>query len=256
MLHTSLALNIVSLGITGEMSGLVCVSLGTSSSHVLNALAQLDPALEMAEIRVDLLSDYDDAVEKVFTKAKELGIATIATVRDIKADPGFSQTRLQLLKRCMKAGSTFVDIEVESPEEYRKSAIESAKEHKVRVIISHHEYAVAEKSSENLPAVIEECFSKGADVAKLAVAVCSAQGAARVLALYNDKRSIVALGMGESGKVTRVASISLGAPFSFAAWDAASATAPGQLTREQMKSALSLLGWSGDSSRKRIKSDS
>jgi 3-dehydroquinate dehydratase I len=231
------------------MSGLICASLGTSSEHVLNALEQLDPLLEMAEVRIDLLKDYAEVIESIFEKAKELGVQTIATVREIQADPGFSKTRSDLVTRCLASGCTYVDVELEAPDQYRNEIVSSAKANKVLVIVSHHDYASEEKSSENLDKVVSECFAKGADVAKVAVSVCSYQGASRVLALYNDSRPIVALGMGENGRVTRLASILLGAPFSFAAWDSDSATAPGQLTRETMKSGLAIMGWKGTTKR-------
>ena len=233
------------------MNGLVCVSLGTSSSHVLQALEKLDPAKEMAEIRVDLLTDYSTAIELIFKRAKALNISTIATVREIQADPGFSKTRSNLMKQCIDQGCTFVDVEVESPDDYREDIIKHAKALGVVVIVSHHNYEAVESSSENLDAVVEECFTKDADVAKVAVSVCSTQGASRVLSLYNSKRRVVALGMGEFGRITRVAVIPLGAQFSFAAWDKATATAPGQLTRDEMKSSLQLLGWTGDESKKK-----
>ena len=147
------------------MNGLVCVSLGTSSSHVLQALEKLDPAKEMAEIRVDLLTDYSTAIELIFKRAKALNISTIATVREIQADPGFSKTRSNLMKQCIDQGCTFVDVEVESPDDYREDIIKHAKALGVVVIVSHHNYEAVESSSENLDAVVEECFTIDADVA-------------------------------------------------------------------------------------------
>lgn len=233
------------------------MSLGTSSKHCVDALEQLDPTVEMAEIRVDLMEDclQPNALETVFSKAYELQISAIATVREISSDPGFSATRLSLVKQCLTLpGCTYVDVEVEAPEEYIKMIVACAKEHNVSVVVSHHNFKVEENSSENLDAVVDDCFAKGAAIAKIAVSVCSPQGAARILSLYNDKRAIVALGMGESGKITRVSAIPLGAPFSFAAWDDKSATAPGQLSRQKMKDALLLSGWSFEPRRKKSKS--
>ena len=95
----------------------------------------------------------------------------------------------------------------------------------------------------DLRAKVDECFARGADVAKIAVAVVSRRGAARVLALYDDERPVVALGMGPHGVASRVAACPLGSPFTFVAWSEAEATAPGQLTRDACASVLSGMGF-------------
>jgi 3-dehydroquinate dehydratase-1 len=247
------------------MNGLICVSLGTDCQHVLTCLQKINPTYEMVEIRIDLLQDLflkneeentNMKVKELFSIAKKLQIQTIATVRDIPISAGFSRERSLLVQQCIENGATFVDIEIESPKEYREELVQFARKYDCKVIVSHHNYVKEEKSSEDLTNIVNECFEKGADIAKVAVAVCSFQGAARVLSCYNDNRPVVALGMGEFGKITRVSSIALGAPFSFAAWDESGATAPGQLTREQMKTALELIGWEActdPANRKKVK---
>lgn len=222
----------------------VCLSLGTSTEHVCACLEAMQPDTEMAEIRVDLLSDPEE-LARCFLKAKQLGIRTIATVRD---EQGFTAQRQSRAMACLAAGCTYIDVEVEAPKAYQDALVSQAKKLGVVVIISHHNYEQQEASSMGLDLVIKECFEKGADVAKVAVAVCSAQGAARVLATYAEAENgnLVAIGMGGCGKVTRLACLALGSPFSFASWDAGSATAPGQLTRSEMHSGLGLLEGAGN----------
>ena len=89
--------------------------------------------------------------------------------------------------------------------------------------------------------MVDKCFELGAGVAKLAVKAVTRADVARVLALYDDERVVVALAMGELGVISRVAAPMLGAPFTFVAADAASATAPGQLTAEQMGAAIAAM---------------
>jgi 3-dehydroquinate dehydratase len=68
----------------------------------------MNPLMEMAEIRVDLLADKDN-LEVCFERANALNIRTIATVRD---ELGFTDTRLGLMLRCLEARCTLCDIEV------------------------------------------------------------------------------------------------------------------------------------------------
>ena len=104
----------------------------------------------------------------------------------------------------------------------------------VKVIVSHHNYANTPDNTE-LRRIVEECFSDGADIAKIAVAAQTNQDAARVLGMYDDTRKLVLLAMGEKGKITRVAGPLMGSPFTFVAASEAAATAPGQLTATSME---------------------
>ena len=55
------------------------------------------------------------------------------------------------------------------------------------------------------------------------------------MTLYSIGKPVVSLGMGELGKVTRIASLMLGAEFSFASQDDGAETAPGQIPYSTMK---------------------
>jgi len=222
----------------------LCTSLGVSTRYVQEYLRTLDAETDMVEIRVDLLCDWADrkALLAVFATAQRLGIETIATVRELPMHAGFSIARRDALLACVDAGATYADLEVEAPQEYFDFVATRCK-HKARLIVSHHNYAQEESASLNLDKVLSECLAKGADVAKVAVAVVSARGAARVLALYDSDATVVALGMGELGRITRIAAASLRAPFTFVAADEKSATAPGQLSRASMRRVLAAQGF-------------
>jgi len=86
-----------------------------------------------------------------------------------------------------------------------------------------------------LQEICTECFADGADIAKIAVASHSEQDTARVLALHDSEKPVVMLAMGEKGKISRIAGPLLGAPFTFVAVSPETATAPGQLTADQMR---------------------
>jgi 3-dehydroquinate dehydratase len=55
------------------------------------------------------------------------------------------------------------------------------------------------------------------------------------LALYAHHTAIVAFGMGEKGKFTRLAALKLGAPFMYVSLDGATPTAPGQFSESEMR---------------------
>jgi 3-dehydroquinate dehydratase type I len=221
----------------------LCSSLGGSTASVLSALSALDAATDMVEVRVDLLAEFDnaEALASIFAAAERLGIQTIATVRELEGHAGFSPARRDLLLSCIDLGATYADLEVEAPPADIAAVAQHCKG-RAKLIVSHHNYAQDESASLHLDKVLEACLRKGADVAKVAVHVGSARGAARVLALYDSEATVVAIGMGAHGQITRLAAASLGAPFSFVAVDEQSLTAPGQLTRAAMRKALAGMG--------------
>lgn len=89
--------------------------------------------------------------------------------------------------------------------------------------------------------IIDSCFAKGADIAKLATMVHNRVDNARLMSLYSDSRPLVAIGMGEEGKLSRVMAPLLGASFTFAAADGEVGTAPGQISYSDMKAIMAEL---------------
>jgi 3-dehydroquinate dehydratase I len=115
-----------------------------------------------------------------------------------------------------------------------------------KLIVSYHNYENT-PPREELKVLVNRCFSFGADVAKIACQVNCEADAARILSLYdfdyqaNVDKKIVAIGMGEKGKITRPASLLLGAPFTYASMSTGKETAPGQLTKQTLEDILDCL---------------
>jgi 3-dehydroquinate dehydratase-1 len=61
---------------------------------------------------------------------------------------------------------------------------------------------------------------------------------ARLLGLLDDARKIVVVGMGELGRITRIAASLLGSPFTFASQGLGKETARGQIDHETLRTLL------------------
>lgn len=209
---------------------MVCVAI--SETNVDKCLEVLNN-VEMAEIRLDL-TDYDmEDIKRVFSHPTPL----IATCRPDKIG---NKEQLKNLSIAIEAGAKYVDIEIEATKSIQSQIIELARKNECKIIISYHNY----KETPILPAlqaIVDECFSLGADIAKLTTLSKSNADNARLLSLYNYDKPIVAFGMGETGKITRIMAPLLGAEFTFAAMDEGEATAPGQITYSKMKKILAQL---------------
>ena len=210
---------------------MVCVAI--SDKNIEKCLQVLD-SVEMAEIRLDMTDYNPDEIKVVFSHPT----ITIATCRPDKMGKA---EQLKRLAKAIESGAKYVDIEIEADEDLRTLLISKAKKHGCKVIISYHNYDTTPGLKE-LYRIVDECFVLGADIAKLATFSKSKADNARLLSLYSNEKPVIALGMGETGKITRIMAPLMGAEFTFAAMDEGLATAPGQITYTNLKNILNLLG--------------
>jgi len=204
----------------------ICVSLGEESyTDILMALEEVN----FAEIRLDVSKITNAEIKSVFSCGKQL----IATCRE-----GFynKYERLGRLIEAIHAGATFVDVETETDEEFRKVVAEEAKLNDCKLIISYHNFDETPSLSEMCD-VIDICKEQDADIVKLVTTARNKSDAAKVLSLYNryNDTNLVAFAMGEAGLITRVACLFLGAPYTYAAISDDKPLANGQLSVEKMK---------------------
>jgi len=203
---------------------MICISFG---SITLSDLLERLKTTPLAEIRIDLLKLTSTQVAQVFGSHPNL----IATCRP---DTMGIEAQQQLLLTAIESGAAYVDIEVEAPSSFKKTMVEAAHARGCRVIVSYHNY-VETPNRATLHATISQMVADGADIVKIATLAHTSSDTARILSLYEDPiKPLVALAMGEAGRVTRIAIPLLGAPFTFAAPQGA-ATAPGQLTDTEME---------------------
>jgi 3-dehydroquinate dehydratase type I len=209
---------------------MICVSVAEQTPAACRTALE---GLEFAEIRLDAMTATLKEIHDLFT----LPLRQIATHR-----PGMKnddRRKIELLT-AIEAGAVYVDIEIESPQEYREELLESARASGCEVIISFHDERRTPPKGE-LTAIVDRCFSLGADLVKVA---CNSSGPgdnARLLSLYELGKPLVAFGMGRAGRWTRIAAPLLGAPFTYAALSRGRETAPGQLDHHTLRQALNLL---------------
>jgi 3-dehydroquinate dehydratase I len=207
---------------------MICVAI--SDKNPEKCLEILDK-VEMAEIRLDLTGYDFPTIGRVFAHQTP----TIATCRSENTSLEYQKSALL---KAIESGANYVDIEIEVSEEECREIIQCAKNHGCKIIISYHNFTETPGLKE-LFTIADDCYRRGADVAKLATMVNKQEDNARLMALYSIGKPIVSLGMGELGKVSRVVAPLLGAEFTFAAQDDGSETAPGQIKYSEMKNLVS-----------------
>lgn len=209
----------------------ICVSIG---EHSPKACLRMLHGQEFAEIRIDRLERPDERMVKaIFSAHPKL----IATCRAGRIKDG---VRKRLLLTAMDAGAAFVDVEVESPDAYKKEIIGIAKEKGCTAIVSFHDHEKT-PSEGGLKRIVELCFASGAGIAKIACMVNSPRDGALLLGLLDDSRQMVVVGMGDLGRITRIAALLLGGAFTFASLGEGKQTAPGQLEKEELAGLLEMV---------------
>jgi len=197
---------------------MICVSLKeTNPEKRIQILRNID----FAEIRLDKMYVNSTEVRKIFSHHPNL----IATFRTGSQKNTEGET---LLMAAIEAGAAYVDIEVEAYEDFKRALIQKARCYRCKVIISYHNFKRTPGRVE-LEHIVNRCFDSGADIAKVACLVQSPKDNTRIIGLLGDTRPLVVIGMGQLGKITRIAGPLLGSLFTYASLDKGKETAEGQI---------------------------
>jgi 3-dehydroquinate dehydratase-1 len=212
---------------------MICVSL--DEQYSANYLTLLTKAC-FAEVRMDRMTLSLDDVKTIFSHPATL----IATYRPGNVD---DRTRRSYLFAAIEAGAAYVDVEVDSDNAYKKEIVKKARSKGCTVIISFHDHEKTPEEEE-LRDIVSLCFREGARIAKVACMVNSPADNARLLGLLGRedlKGKLVVVGMGEKGRITRVAAPLLGSPFTFASLAKGKETAEGQIEKERLEEIMRLI---------------
>lgn len=213
---------------------MICLTLGRLDFQTCRRI--LD-RVDLAEIRLDLCDFSLDQVHRLFSEFRGL----IATCR---AGRHASRHRARLLLTAIRSGADYIDLDCREALSFRHPLQEEARERHCRLILSYHDHRRTPARSV-LEELVDSCLKQGGDIAKIACRVHSEADCARLLSLYDrprdERRRILALGMGQKGRWTRIAAPLLGAPFTFAVPRGHRATAAGQLEAERLQSIYQLL---------------
>ncbi len=210
---------------------MICVSV--QEKTVTDLQAAIEP-FDFVEVRLDGMDLSSDEIERLLDAKKEI----IVTMRSLGND---DELRERVLTTAIDFGAHYVDLELESDLALHERICKAASLNKTKIIISHHDYDKIPDSAA-LKSLVDSCFIAGADIAKIACRVNTPRDAARLLGLLDATRPIIPIGMGHAGRITRVAALSLGAPFSYACSEAGEKTAPGQIEFSAMKKLIEDIG--------------
>ena len=202
------------------------------------------PEVDLVEWRMDKFANRHSTEEmKSFLSALSVRqrlpvIATNRPVREMGSFAGREDLRLGMLEEAAKSGADWIDLEhhagVDDFVPFRQAG--------AKVLLSWH--SPAETPSRGiLRAKLESMRKTGADALKIVTMAQSGEDNLRVLELIplagkELEIDLIAFCMGPAGKWSRLVSIFLGSPWTYAQFAGQSATAPGQLSVSEMRALI------------------
>ena len=210
--------------------GLICLSLAAPDAETL--IRQAEPLLALAdlvEVRLDAMR-----VPDIAAFCRSCAKPVLATNRPLWEGGGFAGSeseRLALLDQALQDGADWVDLELRTEAGLRDAFLRRARAAGKKTLVSWHDFQ-GTPDAESLLGLVAAMRQTPAQSGKIVTTAHNPAEASRVLGLLEQSSPdfpLSAFAMGEAGKITRLATLYLGGHVSYAAADAASGTAPGQI---------------------------
>jgi 3-dehydroquinate dehydratase type I len=226
---------------------MICIPVvARTTEEAVVQMGQIARLADIVELRIDQIEDVD---LKQLLNGKRTGQRILVTNRRQAEGGGFAGSeheRVGLLMEAIALGADYVDIEAQTEKRLLKELIAQIERHHRRAkwIISDHDFS-GTPSERALLKRFETCSRTGADIVKIVTFAHTAEDNLRVLSLIPfaraKGRAIIALCMGEQGRISRVMAPLLGSYLSYASLGKGRESAPGQMTIEEMRKIQEIL---------------
>jgi 3-dehydroquinate dehydratase I len=188
------------------------------------------------EVRLDFLEEPAPDLQKLFRSLPGPVIATNRLAAEGGRWNGAEADRLARLAQALDLGVTGLDLELAADAGFRREVY--ARRGNTRLILSWHDFTGTPDAA-RLEAVLEEMLASEADVVKLVAQARAPADNLRMLSLIPraqaQGKDVIAFCMGPLGKWSRVAAPLVGSWLTFAPFSKTGASAPGQLTVNDVK---------------------
>ena len=210
----------------------------------------IEMEVDIIEWRADCFLDIADEkkVERILSNAPSNLLFTIRTEAEGGYFSGSDDDYFSLIRLASRTKRPkIIDIELQKAlkEPDLSALFQDIHENSTRVLVSYHDFTRT-PSFEEMEDILYSMKNCGADIAKLAVTAQNEEEALRLLSLsesftrQNPDTDTVTISMGPFGILSRTGCFLTRSYITFAAEDREKASAPGQLTYDEMKTVLSI----------------
>lgn len=201
------------------------------NNHICLSVSQLTEETEhwiqlagWIEIRLDLLNKTDLRRLMPFLSGKKV-IITCRTGKHSETE------RFQFFLDAIQAGCKLIDLDIQTDQELYAQLQDSIHVNSVEILASYHNFQQT-PTQEELRAILKKMQLFRPTYEKIACHVRNSDDLNRLKTLY-PRENLIAFGMGEAGKSSRIDCLHWGSPFSYVYPDDTQPTAPGQLSYNQ-----------------------
>ncbi|TAL68767.1 MAG: type I 3-dehydroquinate dehydratase [Bacteroidetes bacterium] len=209
----------------------ICVSIFANDfDFCLEVVKKYD----FVELRLDEGKLSHSQVSEIITTGKNI----IATCRK-----GYisDEKQFESLLSAINHGCDYIDIEHDLVTAYKNKLIDTSKANECKIISSYHNLKITPNFNELKRNALK--LNGNCDIIKIACKVNTRDDLMNLIKLYDELPSgrLISIGLGELGKISRIAALFLGAPFTYASYSGKAKTADGQIDYLDMKRILDVL---------------
>lgn len=226
------------------MTRLVASVIADTPDELYERARQAAKTADLVEVRLDGPTGLPWDLRAYFEGLDKPAIATLRHELDGGRSHADDATRAEVLRRALRAGAAYVDIELWSDE----AATLTADAHAMgaKVILSRHDFTGTPSADEMLEEM-RQARKLGADVVKLATTLQNADDARHLVeaAALARREGIPLALMAVNDAMLRLLGPTLGLALVYASADGAPATAPGQVSVSRLRDVHEELGGAG-----------
>jgi shikimate dehydrogenase/3-dehydroquinate dehydratase type I len=239
---------------------MICLPvIEATQKQALLAIDKCARTADAVELRMDVIADGE--VDQLIARSREVsaGVKIIVTCRRkeeslivksgeiaAKNKTWTKAAKMELFCRAVLAGADFIDIELAEGNRAIQEIRSFCRKHKssARIIVSWHDVSETPLPV-RLKEIFQACAKTGADIVKIVPYARTTADNLRILRLIDYAKEqgsdIIAMCMGDEGKISRVLAPSRGSYLGFAVLAGGQSSAPGQLTIREMREYQQLL---------------
>jgi 3-dehydroquinate dehydratase/shikimate dehydrogenase len=217
----------------------VCVAVtGSDPTELVEKAESLVRDNTFLEFRLDYLSRPVLALPKIkrFTEYHP-HVVSIATCRRVASGGKFRgsvASQLDILIKASGVGCQLVDLELQSALRLKPAQLQKLRS-RAALILSYHDFRATRKLEETL-AKMQAFPADYYKIVNTATTLSDNVVMMKFLQKESDRHSLIGLCIGEQGIISRVLGVRAGSVFTFAAVTPEEATAPGQVTAQDLRS--------------------
>jgi len=222
-------------------NNLCAVVSGSNMDGIIQNVFDVQQKVDCIEVRIDYLKNQKKCNLIPLKEITDINMIITCRRKDEGGKwNGNEMKRLQLLRQAYDLGFSYVDVELSTLEE---GQFKIPRNTKTKTIISFHDFAET-PSLDDLRIIGERMQKYMPHIKKIATIVkdeVDVHALYRMLLEKKEGEKYCVIGMGKNGKQTRIVSSLLGGFLTYCSINTEGATAPGQMTCDEMKKIYKLL---------------